>query len=104
VNGGAATDGADPISLLGGRCPRSFRLRTLTLQPGHAIDYHAGDWVDSLVVVERGELELECCSGVRARFSAGAILALNGLTLRRLCNASSSPLVLSALSRVPSAD
>jgi hypothetical protein len=29
---------------------------------------------------------------------------LNGLTLRRLCNATSSPLVLSALSRVPSAD
>lgn len=93
-------DGADPVSFLGAQCPASFRLCTLTLLPNDAIDYRPADWADALVVVERGELEIECRAGTRARFGAGAVVMFAGLSLRRLRNASTGPLVLSALSRI----
>jgi hypothetical protein len=96
--------GEDRLSFLGRPGPRNLRLRTLTLQPRDALDYRPGDWVDTLVVVERGELELECQSGVRAWFGQGAVLVLAELGLRRLRNSSSTPLVLSALSRIRSAE
>jgi hypothetical protein len=60
--------------------------------------------VDTPVVVERGELEIEYRSGARAWFREGAILVFAGLTLRRLRNSTSRPLVLSALSRIRTAD
>jgi hypothetical protein len=96
-------DGPDRISFLGARCPKDFRLHTLTLHPRNSIDYRPADWDDALVVVERGELEVECRSGARARFEEGAILAFATLAVRRLRNPSSKPLVLSILSRVRSA-
>jgi hypothetical protein len=92
-------DDPDRISLLGARCPKDFRLRTLTLRPHDAIDYQRADWADTLVVVERGELEIECHGGTRARFQEGATVVFTGLALRRLRNSGSGPLVLSALSR-----
>jgi hypothetical protein len=95
-------DGADRISLLGARRPKRFRLRTLILQPLDAIDYHPADWLGTFVVVERGELEVECRRGGRARFREGAVLVFAGLALQRLRNASRLPLVLSALSRIRS--
>lgn len=93
------TDGTDRMSFLGGRCPRDFRVRTLTLPPGAAVDRAPAGWADALVVVERGELEVECGGGTRARFGAGAVLSFAGLPLRRLRNAGDEPLVLSALSK-----
>jgi quercetin dioxygenase-like cupin family protein len=94
--------GADGLSFLGTPCPTNFRLRTLTVPPGGVTDYQPAEWNDALVVVERGELEVECRSGARAHFSAGAIVVFAALPLRRLHNAGSGPLVLSALSRVRS--
>jgi hypothetical protein len=96
-------DGPDRIPFPGARCPKDFRLRMLTLQPRSVIDYQPADWADTLVVVERGQLEVESRTGARARFGEGAILAFAGLTLRRLRNPSSRPLVLSLLSRIQSA-
>jgi hypothetical protein len=90
---------ADRVSFLGAQCPSGFQLRTLTLQPRDAMDYVRADWVDTLVVVEAGELELECRSGARACFAEGAILVLFRLGPRRLRNPGGTPLVLSALSR-----
>jgi hypothetical protein len=92
-------DDLDRISFLDVPCPPNFRLRTLTLQPCDAIDYRGADWVDALVVVERGELEIECSSGARAWFQEGAILVLADLTVGCLRNSGSGPLVLSAISR-----
>lgn len=97
------TDGPERISFIGGRCPENFRVRTLGLGPGDAIDYRRADWAGALVVVERGEIEVECSDGVRVRFAEGAVLAFAGLTPRRLRNAGSGVLVLSALTRDPSA-
>jgi hypothetical protein len=87
------------ISFLGAGCAKTFRRRIVILQPRDAIDFVASDWDATLVVVERGELEVECCSGTRAHFGDGAVLSFCGLTLRRLRNAGDGPLVLSALSR-----
>jgi hypothetical protein len=92
-------DGPDRVSFLGASCPKPFRLRTVILQPHDALDYRRADWLDTLVLVERGELEVQCRSGARASFGAGATLVLTGLGLRRLRNPGSTPLVISALSR-----
>lgn len=75
------------------------RRWTVRIDPGAAADYTAADWADALVVVERGELEVECCSGQRARFAAGAVLTLVGLPVRRLYNPCSEPLVLALAAR-----
>ena len=96
-------DGPDRISFLGARCPKDFRLHTLTLHPRDTIDYRPADWADVLVVVERGKLEVECRGGARAQFEEGAILAFATLAVRWLRNPSSNPVVLSTLSRVRSA-
>lgn len=75
------------------------RRRTVILQPGDGLEYVAADWADTLVIVERGQLELECPSGRHARFTAGAILTMVGLPVRRLRNPGPRPLVLSAITR-----
>lgn len=90
---------AERVSFLGTGCPKGLRLRTLTLQPRDGLDYVPDDWADTMVVVERGELELECHSGTLVWFTQGAILVFAGLGLRRIRNAGGTPLVLSALSR-----
>jgi hypothetical protein len=92
---------ADPdrISFLGAQCPANVRLRTVTLGPSATLDCDRADWADTLVIVERGELEIECRSGARARFAEGAILVFTGLRLRRLRNSGSETLMISALSR-----
>ncbi|MDR7170008.1 mannose-6-phosphate isomerase-like protein (cupin superfamily) [Nocardia kruczakiae] len=78
---------------------RRVRRWSVVLQPGDALDYVAADWADTLVVVSSGELELECRSGRRARFAAGAVLALAAVPVRRLRNTGPEPLVLSAVAR-----
>jgi hypothetical protein len=75
------------------------RRRTVILQPGDGLEYVAADWADTLVVVERGQLELECRSGRQARFAAGAVLTMVGLPVCRLRNPGPQPLVLSAITR-----
>jgi hypothetical protein len=92
-------DDPDRLSFLGFSCPRDFRLRTVILQPGDSLGYRQEDWLAALVVVERGELDVECRGGTRARFGAGSVLVFAALPLRWLRNAGEQPLVLSALSR-----
>jgi hypothetical protein len=56
-------------------------------------------WRDALVVVERGELELECAHGGRASFGQGAVLWLAGRDARSLRNRGDEPVVLVAIRR-----
>lgn len=88
------------ISFLGARCPKGFRLDILTLRARDAIGCQSADWADTLVVVEHGQLEVECRGGARARFDEGAILSFTRVELLQLRNPGSGPLVLSALSRL----
>jgi hypothetical protein len=88
-----------PVSFLGRTLPPGTRVRTVILLPAQAVDYRPEDWADTLVVVERGTLELECSRGVRARFGSGSVLTLVAVEPRRLLNSGSTPLVLKALTR-----
>jgi hypothetical protein len=87
------------LSLLGGRVPAWAQLRGVSIEPGCRRPYDPAEWHGALVVVERGAIELECPSGARWRFEAGAVLCLAGLSIRALCNERSEPVLLSALSR-----
>jgi hypothetical protein len=91
--------GPERLSFLGDAPPAAFRRRMVVVVPGRERAYLAAEWRDALVVVERGVLEVEALSGLRARFSAGAVLWLTGLPVRTLRCASAEPAVISAVSR-----
>jgi hypothetical protein len=67
--------------------------------PGRARDYDEADWRDALVLVVRGEIELEGQGGSRERFARGAVLSLAGLSLRALHNQGAEPAELVTLRR-----
>jgi quercetin dioxygenase-like cupin family protein len=89
----------DRLSFLGRDLPGSFVLKVFTLSPGEEEPFREDDWGDAIVIVEQGELELECNAGGRKRFQRGAILWLAGLPLRILRNRGDEPTVITAVSR-----
>jgi hypothetical protein len=96
VNDGACPD---RLSLLGRPLPPAFELLVVTLAPGRERPFEAAEWRDALVVVERGEVELESLRGTRARFAHGAVLCLTGLPLRALRNRAADTAVLTVVRR-----
>jgi quercetin dioxygenase-like cupin family protein len=86
-------------SFLGRRVPLAFRVRVVTVAPGEERTYDAAEWCDSIVAVERGELELECMSGRRRRFGPGSVLWLRALPLRALHCTGRESVLLVAVSR-----
>jgi hypothetical protein len=92
-------DGAGPdrLSFLGRPLPAAFQLLVITLAPGAERSFAAAEWQGAVVVVERGEVELEGRRGARARFERGAVLSLTGLPLRGLRNHGSDLAVLSVV-------
>jgi hypothetical protein len=91
--------GRGRVALLGRRLPPPFRLRTVAVGPGRALAFDEAEWRDALVVVERGEIELECLGGSSQRFGRGDFLCLDGLPLRTLRNPGREPALLLAVSR-----
>lgn len=91
--------GPERLSFLDGPLAPRFRLRTVTLAPGATRPFRPEEWDDALVVVEHGEIELECRAGLRRRFPAGAVMWLQGMDLRAMHNPGGRPTVLSAVSR-----
>ena len=79
----------------------AFTRRELVLDPGARRAYDETEWHDALVVVKRGELDVECRAGARMRFVAGDMLWLTGLPLRALTNEGLEPVVLVSVSRRP---
>jgi hypothetical protein len=77
----------------------SFDVRVVELPPGGERASGAAEWRDALVLVDRGEVELDCLGGSRHRFRRGAVLSLGGLPLRTLRNPGAEPAVLVAVSR-----
>jgi hypothetical protein len=91
--------GADRLSFLGRRLPPAFELRVVSVAPGGQRTYDEAEWRDALVVVERGEIELESSAGARTRFGTGSVLWLFGLPLRALHNRGPDPALVVAVSR-----
>ena len=86
-------------SFLGRRLPPWFVLRVVTVPVGSAVAYVEEEWRGAIVVVERGEVELEALDGERHRFGAGDLIWLDGVRLRVLRNAGEHPVQLKAISR-----
>jgi hypothetical protein len=79
--------------------PLGFVIRAVGVEPGGHRIYRRAEWSDALVLVRRGEIELECLSGTRHRFGRGDLLWLAGLSLRALHNPGPEPALLVAVAR-----
>lgn len=91
--------GIEPVTFRGRTLGPAFRRRVVIIAPGRARLYDAAEWRDALVVVEQGEVHLECRAGRFRSFVTGAVLWLAGLPLRALHNRGSEPAVLVAVWR-----
>jgi quercetin dioxygenase-like cupin family protein len=76
-----------------------FECRAVTVEPGGDRIYHEAEWRDALVLVARGEIELEWHDGRRYRLASGEIFWLAGLPLRRIRNDRAETARLVAISR-----
>jgi hypothetical protein len=80
--------------------PRTgFAQRVLTLPPGESRPYAEADWVDAIVLVATGQVEVEGIGGTRQSFERGDLLWLTGLPVRALHNRGDQAAVLVAVSR-----
>jgi hypothetical protein len=79
--------------------PPGFAVRAVAVEVGCERAYDESEWLDAIVVVARGEIELECLSGDCARFDCGSVLWLIGLPLRALRASGAEPALLVAVSR-----
>ena len=68
------------------------------LAPNKELRLRPEDWVDAIVFVTAGEVELECLSGQTRRFACGAVLCVSGL-VRVLRNDGPEPARLIAIAR-----
>ena len=84
---------------LGSRVPAGFRVRRIVVDCGAERAYDETEWEDAIVLVEDGEIELECVRGSRHRFRRGDVVWLVGLPLRAVCCAGPGPAILVAVSR-----
>jgi hypothetical protein len=79
--------------------PPGFARRVVTIEPGGVLAYDEAAWLDAIVVVEDGDVVLECVSGGSRRFRRGDILWLAGLPLRCVRNPGGIRTRLLAVSR-----
>ncbi|MCU1429055.1 MAG: hypothetical protein JWL83_3055 [Actinomycetia bacterium] len=89
----------DQVSFVDGHCPPAFERRVITVAPGQAHAYDDAEWRDAIVVVQRGDIELEGVSGRRYGIAPGDILWLADMPLRALHNVGTAPAVFIAVSR-----
>ena len=71
----------------------------MTISPGGIRPYRETEWRDALVIVEAGEVALECTRGGRTTFRAGDVLWLVDVPVVRMCNDGVEPVVIVAVSR-----
>jgi hypothetical protein len=81
------------------KAPSGFDIRAVAVDVGTERIYNEAEWRDALVVVTRGEIELESVVGDACRFGQGSVLCLVGLPLRALRSRGTEPAVLVAISR-----
>jgi hypothetical protein len=92
-------DDSERLSFSGRELPHGFAARHVAIDPGCERPYEPSEWNDSLVVLEAGDLELECIGGTRAHFDSGAVLFLDSLPLKTLRNCGRESVLLIAVSR-----
>jgi quercetin dioxygenase-like cupin family protein len=77
----------------------NFEVRVVILEPGCDVIVEPAEWLDALVEVDQGAVELELPSGASARFSAGDLIWLKEGTMRALPRGGQNSAVLVAVSR-----
>jgi hypothetical protein len=86
-------------ALFRGPLPAGFSRRVVRVAPGLELDFEEGGVHDAIVVVEQGEVELECRSGTRRRFGRGSMIPIARLPIAHLRSVGLDALVLVAVSR-----
>jgi len=81
--------------------PEGFSRRVFRVAPGLELGLEPDGLPDAIVVVERGELELECRAGTCRRFAPGSMIPIARLPVTHLRNVGPGPLVLVVVSRAP---
>jgi hypothetical protein len=79
--------------------PRRFARRVYRAAAGTDLALEPPPPLDALVVVDEGELELECRAGGRRRFGRGSMIPIGCLPVARLRSVGRQPLVLVAIAR-----
>jgi hypothetical protein len=87
------------LSFLGRQLPEGVLCRVVTIARRSERPYDESEWSGAFVVVEEGELELECLGGTRSCFASGSVLCFQRLGLRTLRNLGDEPVLLTAISR-----
>jgi hypothetical protein len=82
--------------------PPGFEVRAVALAAGVTRIYNEAEWRDAVVVIARGEIEVEVLGGETHCFRRGSVLCLAGLPLRALRSRGPEPAVLVAVSRAMS--
>ena len=83
--------------------PAGFSRRVFRVAPGVEVDLDARGVLDAIVLVEEGEIELECRAGTRRRFGRGSIIPITRPPVAHARSVGSCPLLLLSVSRaVPS--
>jgi hypothetical protein len=79
--------------------PTGFSQRVLRVASGFELNLETACLHKAIVLVERGELEVECRAGARRRFGCGSMIAIAGVPIAHLRSVGADPLVLLAVSR-----
>lgn len=90
---------SSPLSFIGKPPSAAFDFRHIALASGFERPCGQDEWKDTLVVVERGAVDLVCANGAWARFERGDVLCLCRVSLLLLRNPGRDAAVLSAVSR-----
>jgi hypothetical protein len=81
--------------------PEGFSRHIFRFATGLDFVLEQGRLLDAMVLVEEGELEVECRAGARRRFGRGSMIPIGRLPVSHLRSAGPGPLVLIAVSRAP---
>src|SRR5688500_2191915 len=76
-----------------------FSRRVFRAAPGRELRLEPARLLAAIVVVEQGELELECRAGACRRFGRGSMIPMARLPVAHLRSVGTGPLVLVAVSR-----
>ena len=79
--------------------PSGFSRCVVRIARGVELDLELRTPPDAILLVDEGEVELECRAGYRRRFGQGSLIPTTGPALARLRSVGARPLVLVAVSR-----
>ena len=94
----------DSVELFRDPLPSGFSRRVVRLARGAELDLEARTPPDAILLVDEGEVELECLGGHRRRFGQGSLIPATCPPLARLRSVGPRPLVLVAVSRSSARD